>query len=193
MANYSKDMDRRNKALEDLVSGKEYEKDYVQVGYDGKAQKNKGGETRKSELSDIMAEIRMPWFCPECKKAMKKKLDDKFWRTKGHCFDCQIEFENKLRLSGKFEHYARTLELENRKSYVRDMKQSLVEYEQTEGKAEFFNSVGVQDVELESEKWDMGKEKFGAIVQDAKDYIDKLEEAIDEESKEIAAARKSNN
>jgi len=39
----------------------------------------------------------------------------------------------------------------------------------------------------------MGKEKFGAIVQDAKDYIDKLEEAIDEESKEIAAARKSNN
>jgi hypothetical protein len=73
------------------------------------------------------------------------------------------------------------------------MKQSLVEYEQTEGKAEFFNSVGVQDVELESEKWDMGKEKFGAIVQDAKDYIDKLEEAIDEESKEIAAARKSNN
>lgn len=193
MANYSKDMDRQNKALKDLMSGKEYEKDYIQVGYEGKPDKNLQGKTRETKMTGIMKDVRMPWFCPSCKKTMKKKLDNKFWRTKGHCFDCQIEFENKLRLTGKFEHYARTLELENRKSYVRDMKQSLVEYEQTEGKAEFFNSVGVKDVELESEKWDMGKEKFGAIVQEAKDYIDKLEEAINEESKEIAVARKSNN
>ena len=192
MAGYSKEAVRQNEVLKDLLSGKEHKKSYVQVGYEGKVE-DKGGETRQGKMTDIMKDIRMPWFCPSCKKTMKKKLDTKFWRTKGHCFDCQIEFENKLRLTGEFEHYARTLELENRKSYVRDMKQSLVEYEQTEGKAEFFNSVGVKDVELESEKWDMGKEKFGAIVQEAKDYIDKLEEAIDEESKEIAAARKSNN
>ena len=61
------------------MSGKEYEKDYVQVGYEGK-QENLGGKTRKSELTDTMASVRMPWFCPKCKKAMKKKLDNKFWR-----------------------------------------------------------------------------------------------------------------
>ena len=42
-----------------------------------------------------------------CKKAMKKRLDDKFWRMMGHCFDCQIEIEHKLRVSGEFEEYAR--------------------------------------------------------------------------------------
>ena len=32
------------------MSGKEYTKDYVQVGYEGK-QENLGGQTRESELS----------------------------------------------------------------------------------------------------------------------------------------------
>ena len=48
MAGYSKDQERQNKALKDLMSGKEYEKEYVQVGYEGK-EENLGGETRKSE------------------------------------------------------------------------------------------------------------------------------------------------
>ena len=100
MAGYSKDQERQNKALKDLMSGKEYEKEYVQVGYEGK-QENKGGKTRKSELTDTMASVRIPWFCPKCKKAMKKKLDNKFWRLMGHCFDCQIDFENKLRIKGE--------------------------------------------------------------------------------------------
>ena len=84
MANYSKDMERQNKALKDLMSGKEYEKDYVQVGYEGKQQENLGGQTRESELSKVMQSVRMPLFCPNCKKAMKKRLDNKFWRMMGH-------------------------------------------------------------------------------------------------------------
>ena len=47
MANYSKDMERQNKALKDLMSGKKYEKDYTLVGYQGK-QENLGGQTRES-------------------------------------------------------------------------------------------------------------------------------------------------
>ena len=53
MAGYSKDQERQNKALKDLMSGKEYEKDYAQVGYEGK-QENLGGKTRESELSKTM-------------------------------------------------------------------------------------------------------------------------------------------
>ena len=188
MANYSKEAERQNKALKDLMQGKEYEKDYTLVGYQGK-QENLGGETRESELSKIMQSVRMPLFCPECKKAMKKKLDNKFWRIKGHCFDCQVEFENQLRVKGEFENYARSLELENRKAYVRDLKQSLEEFKGTEGKQEFFNSVGVQDVELEKEQWDMGQEKFETMVKEAKEHITKIEEAINEEQKELDSAR----
>ena len=190
MANYSKDMERQNKALKDLMSGKEYEKDYVQVGYEGK-QENRGGETRKSELTDVMASVRMPWFCPSCKKAMKKRLDRKFWNLFNHCMDCQIEIETKMRYKGEFEEYAQRKVIENKKAYLKDLKQSIVEFEDKGGKAEFFNQVGVQDVELEKEKWEMGEEQFNKIVEEAYEHINKLEEAINEEEKLLDTAGKN--
>ena len=182
---YSKESERQNEVLRDLLSGKEHTKKYVQVGYEGKS-KEKGDI--KSELTDIMATVRMPWFCPSCKKAMKKKLDDKFWRINGHCFDCQIEMENKLRINGEYEQYAKKKINENKKSYLKDLKQSIEEFEKTDGKAEFFNSVGVNEVELEKEKWEMGEVQFSKIIEEAREYITKLEEAIDEESKELDTA-----
>ena len=79
-----------------------------------------------------MATARMPWFCPSCKKTMKKKLDNKFWRIAGHCFDCHVEMENKLRMNGKYEQYAKKKINENKKSYLKDLKQSIDEFEKTE-------------------------------------------------------------
>ena len=195
MANYSKDMERQNKALKDLMSGKEHTKDYVQVGYEGKGPENLGGQTREGKMTSIMKDVRMPWFCPKCKKTMKKKLDRKFWSTKGHCFDCQIDFENKLRLkgNGEFERYARNIELENKKSYLKDMKQSLEEFEKTDGSVEWLNNVGVDNPSLEKEKWDLGKDNFDRITSEAKEYITKLEKAIEDEQKELDTTRESSN
>ncbi len=99
------------------------------VGYEGEEQENLKGKTRKTKHSDLMASIRMPWFCPKCKKAMKKKLDDKFWRMMGHCFDCQIDYENKLKIQGKFDNYAENKMLENQKSYLKDLEQSIDEFD----------------------------------------------------------------
>ena len=192
MANYSKDMERQNKALKDLLSGREHEKDYTLVGYEGKKD-NRGGETRESELSKIMQSVRMPLFCPNCKKAMKKKLDDKFWRTKGHCFDCQIEFENKLKVKGEFDDYAKNIINGNKKAYLKDLKQSLVEFEETGGKVEWLNDVGALTPELEREKWEMGETEFAKVVDEAKQYITKLEKAIEDESKELNPTREDSN
>ena len=192
MAGYSKEMERANKALKDLMSGKDHEKEYVQVGYEGKKE-DLGGKTRESELSKVMQSVRMPLFCPNCKKTMKKKLDDKFWRTKGHCFDCQIEFENKLRVKGEFDNYAKEIINGNKKAFLKDMKQSLEEFEETGGKVEWLNSVGVQDVELEKEKWEMGESEFAKVVDEAKEHITKLEKAIEDESKELDTTRESSN
>ena len=185
MAGYSKDMERQNKALKDLMTTGKHEKDYVQVGYEGKKDKGQGGKTREGKMTEIMKSVRMPWFCHNCKTAMKKKLDTKFWRTKGHCFDCQIELENKMRIEGTYDNYAKTLINGNKRAYLKDLKQSIDEFEQTEGKAEFFNQVGINAPELEKEKWEMGEEQFEKIVDEAREYITKLEEAIDEESKEL--------
>ena len=53
---------------------------------------------------------------------------------------------------------------------------------------EFFNSVGVRDVELEKEKWEMGDEKFDKLVTEARDYIQSLEEAIQDEQEKLDSA-----
>jgi len=184
MAGYSKESERQNKALKDLMSGKNYEKDYIQVGYEGKKE-NRGGETRKSELTDVMASVRMPWFCPKCDKAMKKKLDDKFWRTQGHCFDCQVDMENKLRLEGNYQNYAKTKVLENQKAYLKDLEQSIDDFEKTDG---WLNQVGVNTPELEKEKWEMGKEEFEKTISDARDFIREKRELVEKAEQQIQGA-----
>ena len=176
MAGYSKEQERQNKVLGDLLAGREPEK-RIMVGYEGQ----KETKSVESDLTKIMQEVRMPLFCPECKKVMKKKLDDKFWRMMGHCFDCQVKIENKLRIEGTYEEWAIKKVLENKKSYLKDLKQSIDEFEESEGKAEFFNSVGVREVELEKEKWSMGEEKFNTLIKEAREYIKSLEDEIEDE------------
>ena len=187
MAGYSKESERQNKALKDFMSGKEVEKRSM-VGYQGK-EENLGGKTRKSELTDTMASVRMPWFCPKCDKTMKKKLDDKFCRTQGHCFDCQIELENRLRLEGTFEEYAKTKMLENQKAYLKDLEQSIDDFEKTGGKKEWFNQVGVNNPELESEKWEMGEKEFEKTISEARDFIREKRELVEEAENELQGAQ----
>ena len=188
MANKSKEAERQNKALQDIISGREHEKDYIQVGYEGKTPENKGGETRKSKHSDIMASVRMPWFCPKCEKAMKKKLDDKFWRMMGHCFDCQVEMENKLRMKGEFDEWAERKMLENQKSQLKDLEQSIDDYEKTDGKKTWLNNVGLNTPELEKETWEMGKDKFEKNVQEARDFIREKKEIVEEAEQQLTGA-----
>ena len=188
MANYSKEAERQNKALKDLMTKGTTEKDYVQVGYEGK-QENLGGKTRESELSKVMQSIRMPLFCPKCKKAMKKKLDDKFWRTQGHCFDCQIDIENKMRIEGTYEEYAKTKMLENQKAYLKDLEQSIDDFEKTGGKKTYFNNVGVNTPQLEEDKWEMAEQEFEKTISEARDFIREKRELVEEAENELQGAQ----
>ena len=188
MAGRSKEAERENKALSAILKGQEVEKRSM-VGYTPEAEKNLGGKTRKSELTDIMAEVRMPWFCPECKKAMKKKLDDKFWRMMGHCFDCQVEFENKLRIKGEFDNWAERKMLENQKSQLKDLEQSITDFEKTGGKKEWYNNVGVNTPMLEADKWEMGKKQFEKTIQDARDFIREKREIVEKAEQQLTGAQ----
>ena len=182
MASYSKEAERQNKVLGDLLAGREPEK-RIMVGYDNGKEPEKHGD-KIHRLSDIMKEARMPWFCPSCKKTMKKRLDDKFWRLMGHCFDCQVEMENKLRVSGEYEEWEKNKILENKKAYLKDLKQSIDDFEKTGGKAEFFNEVGVDRKGVEKEEWSMGQENFDKLVTEAREHIDKLEMELEDETTE---------
>ena len=72
MAGYSKEAERQNKALGNLLKGQEVEKRTI-VGYEGK-KKEKGDI--KSELTDIMSEVRMPLFCKKCKTWREQNFEN---------------------------------------------------------------------------------------------------------------------
>jgi ribosomal protein L37AE/L43A len=145
---YSKEQERQNQVLGDLLSGREPEK-RVMVGYDKK--KEKSGD-KISRLSDVMKEARMPMFCPECDRVMKKRLDNKFWRMMGHCFDCQIKIEHKLRLEGKYDEWEKNKIKQNKIAFLKEQIQAIEEWRDMKA-PEFFNNVGVNHPELQKEKW----------------------------------------
>ena len=144
---YSKESERQNKVLGDLLAGRTPEK-RVMVGYNGGKQKE-GDQI--SRITDLMKEARMPMFCPECDLLMKKKLDDKMWSMFGHCFDCQIKIENKLRIEGKYEEWAENKIRKNKIAFIKDQLQAIKEWKTTKA-PEWFNNVGVNYPMLEKEK-----------------------------------------
>jgi len=169
---YSKEAERQNKALGDLLKGKTPEK-RVMVGYKGKEQES-GDQI--SRMTDIMKEARMPMFCPECDVIMKKKLDDKMWSLFGHCFDCQIKMENKLRIEGGYEEWAEEKIRSNKIAFIKDQIQAISEWRDSKA-PEWFNNVGVNTPELEKEKWDIDMKKVKREAEEAlKKYTEVLEQ-----------------
>ena len=176
MAGRSKEAERQNVALKNILDGKPTEKRSM-VGYQGKKEENLGGKTRKSELTDIMSEVRMPLFCPDCKKTMKKKLDDKFWRLFEHCWDCQIDFEHKLRLEGKYDEWATDRAKNNQKGWIEDMIQSIEQW-RTERPVDQIYNVGVKDPEVKIEKAQVNEKALNKLADDAIKDLKKMKENI---------------
>ena len=120
---YSKESQRQNKVLGDLLSGKTPDK-RIMVGYEGKTESG----DKISRLSDVMKEARMPMFCPKCDVIMKKRLDNKFWNMYGHCFDCQIKIENKMRIDGTYEEWEKEKVRQNKISFIKEQIQAIKEW-----------------------------------------------------------------
>ena len=59
---YSKETERQNRVLGDLLQGKTPEK-RIMVGYEGKKEKK---ADNVSKMTELMQEARMPLFCKAC-------------------------------------------------------------------------------------------------------------------------------
>jgi hypothetical protein len=125
----------------------------------------KADRERRNDRMDALKEAKIPWFCPECDKVMKRKLDDKMFRLFNHCFDCQVKFENKLRIEGKYEEWEEKKVLNNKLSYVKDQIESIKDWKSQS--FEFYNQVGVKDIELEKEKWNVNKKQIETTADEA--------------------------
>ncbi len=170
MAGYSKENERQNKALQTILDGGTPEKRIFVSMMDKK--KEKQGD-RKSHLTDIMAEARVPWFCPSCDKVMKKKLDDKMWRLFGHCFDCQVQTENKLRVTGEYDEWAEKKVLKNQKSYLLEQLQSIEEWKNQTAPT-FLNQANPDGSTVTKETWQVDTEKNKKVADEAITGINQL-------------------
>ena len=173
---YSKEAERQNKALGDVLAGRTPEK-RVMVGYEGKKQES-GDQI--SRLSDIMKEARMPMFCPKCDVIMKKRLDNKMWLMFGHCFDCQIKIENKLRIEGKYEEWKEKKLKQNKISFLKDSIEQIKEWKDMKA-PEWFNNVGINYPELEKEKWNIDYDKIQSMADEAIEEYTKVLKKLESE------------
>ena len=102
---------RQNKAMQSILRGETPEKrifvSKVDKEFQEKIKLEKEIEKKRiDEKFEATKEARMPWFCGECKKIMKRRLDEKMWYLYQHCFECQIEVENKLRINGEYDKWS---------------------------------------------------------------------------------------
>ena len=147
----------------------------------------KADRERRNDRMDALKDAKIPWFCPECNKVMKSRLDDKMYRLHNHCFDCQVKFENKLRIDGKYEEWEEKKVLNNQLSYIKDQIDSIADWkEQTSKPLEVFDQVGVQDVELHTEKWSDNKEQVEKWSEEAFEELNKMKEEVEEKLNSLA-------
>jgi hypothetical protein len=161
---------RHVKARESILKGETPEKRIFVHMEDLEEKKKREDEVkadreRRNDRMDALKEAKIPWFCPECDKVMKRKLDDKMFRLFNHCFDCQVKFENKLRIEGKYEEWEEKKVLNNKLSYVKDQIESIKDWKSQS--FEFYNQVGVKDIELEKEKWNVNKKQIETTADEA--------------------------
>ena len=141
---------------------------------------------KKSSRSAVLKEARTPWFCPKCKKTMKSHLDDKMYRLYDQCFDCQVKFEAKLRAKGTYENWERQKVLNNKLSWIDDMILSVENWREEASKPyEIQESVGVQELELEREKWSQNTEQVEKMAAEALEEYSKMKEETQKELESI--------
>lgn len=122
-------------------------------------------------------DAKTPWWCPRCSKPLNHKFDIKFWRIRGHCMDCVIKDESKIRREGKWEEYERKIMLRNYIAEVEDKIAELQSYYEQVNKPEFLlMNENTKTVQL-MEKWDVDVDRVKA---DLKKDIETLQQYLDE-------------
>jgi len=135
-------------------------------------------ERKKSnEKLEATKGARMPWFCGKCKKIMKKHLDEKMWYLYNHCFECQVDIENKLRISGKFDEWAQQKVIANKLSWIRDQKQSIEEFKKQD-KVEFWEQIRPDGYSVDKEKWSTNFDSVKKESDEALEYLQKIEDSL---------------
>ena len=174
--------ERQLRARQSILQGETPEKRiFITIGdkeFKEKMRLEREVERKKSnEKFEATKGARMPWFCGKCKKIMKKHLDEKMWYLYNHCFECQVDIENKLRISGKFDEWAQQKVIANKLSWIRDQKQSVEEFKKQD-KVEFWEQIRPDGYSVDKEKWSINFDNVKKEADEALEYLQKIEDSL---------------
>ena len=179
---YSRDIERQNQALQTILDGGTPEKRiYIakeDLDYKKSVQEKKEKERERiNEKFEATKEARMPWFCPKCKKVMKKRLDDKMWFLHDHCFDCQLKVEHKMRMDGTYDEWKEQKEIANKIAWIRDQKIMIKEFKEQEN-PEFYQQFRPDGYSVDKEKWNIDKDNLIKQADEALEFLQKMEDSL---------------
>jgi len=182
MAGYSRESERQNKALKTILRGESPEKRIMVTNVDKEFQdfvKKEREEEQKriDEKLEATKDARLPWFCPECKRVMKRRLDERMWYLHGHCFECQIVVENKMIIDGTFDEWQKKKVNANKLAWIRDKKQELVEFK-NQKEMVAYNQINPDGYSIEKEKWTQNFDDLKKQAEEAIEHLEKIEESL---------------
>tara|TARA_B100001287_G_scaffold208249_1_gene177217 strand:- start:1583 stop:2164 length:582 start_codon:yes stop_codon:yes gene_type:complete len=178
-----KDVER----MRNLIQGKYGDKTQTSVGFtksqkdyeegdvweaDGRTWTIKDGIKQNITKLDKAKKAHIkPLFCPNCKKIMKSRHDDKFYKLHKKCFQCVIDMEVKLKEEGKFKEYRKNIinnELDNK---IKDFK-AWVEDKMNESNNQYVSEAG----DVENWKGKINKDKVDEHLENVIEYLEGLKE-----------------
>ena len=182
MAGYSRENKRQNQALHSILDGGTPEKRIMVAMEDTKEKKERQKQIAKereksSERSEALKAARTPWFCPSCDKVMKKRLDDKMYRLYNHCFDCQVEIENKMRIDGTYKEWEEKKVKANTLSWIKEQKKTIEEFKKQKS-PEFYQQFRPDGYSIDKEKWEMDMSLVMKQADEALEHLQKIEDSL---------------
>ena len=173
---------RENNAMRAILRGDTPEKRIFvaqeDLEFKKKLQEEKDLERKRiDEKLEVTKEARMPWFCPNCDKVMKHRLDEKMWYLYNQCFDCQIKVENKMRINGTYDDWTEQKIIANKLAWIKEQKQSLKEFKKQEIPT-FHNQVAADGYTLDKEQWQGNLEQLKKQADKALKHLEKIEDSL---------------
>ena len=80
-----------------------------------------------TKYDEIKKAIKMPLFCPNCKKQMKHKFDSSYYKIHKKCYDCFLKFVTDLKRIGAWEVYEKNIHNSDLDVFIQDFKDFVTE------------------------------------------------------------------
>ena len=112
---------------------------------------------------------KLPLFCPECNKLMKKNLDKKIYPAYQKCFDCVVDYEVELKKQGKAEEYFNGLRNQHIQTAI-DGYKDFMEDRMKESNANYVTEAG----DVENWKGGISKEQLKKDLQEGIEFLESM-------------------